>query len=534
MRFIPLIILLISLSKCANVIPPEGGPRDTIPPILIKSSPSNNSKNFNGQKITLEFSELIQLKNAKEEVIITPSMGKDTKFTYKKNIATIEPGNKLDSSTTYSISFREVIQDLNEGNPSEGLKLAFSTGEIIDSLQIFGSVYSLLEGRPLEKFNIAIYTSDTVDITRHPPSYISRSDKKGRFSVTNLKPGDYYIYAWEDKNKNLKVETNSERFGTITHKIKLPGTTDSVRIPVVKLDSRPLKLNSYRNISNYSIIRLNKAPVNYKITSAYHIRTHYSTSNTEIIAYPPVSFPDSIQIRFEATDSLRNKIDSTFYIKQTKAKPIKENFEVKINFARYTAPYKLLEAEINYSLPIKYLIPDSIHVMLDTVYFEKFSKGEISLDTISRKMYLKKTITIPDTLLTKSPNLTIKKGAIYSIFKDTLKTLTQRIIPKIEKDLATVIITSKQKKENWTIEAVDERYNILQQQGHNKTTTFKYLDPINTKFRAYHDVNKNGLWDINDPLKKIEPEQYIYYKNEKGQDSTPLRANWTVEITWDF
>ena len=534
MRFLPLLMLLITLCKCANVIPPEGGPRDTIPPTLIKSSPANNSKNFYGQKITLEFSELIQLKNAKEEVIITPSMGKDTKFTYKKNIVTIEPGVKLDTSTTYSISFREVIQDLNEGNPSDGLKLAFSTGPIIDSLQIFGSVSNLLEGKPVEKFNVAIYASDTVDITRHAPSYISRTDKKGRFSITNLKPGEYFIYAWEDKNKNLKVETNNERFGTLPQKVKIPTSLDSVSIPIIKLDSRPLKLNSYRNISNYTIIRLNKAPVNYKINSAYHVRNHYSTTNSEIIAYSPLTFPDSVQIKFEATDSLKNSIDSTFYIKQTKAKPIKESFEAKINFAKYTEPNKLLVAEINYTLPIKSVVPDSIHLMIDTVFFEKFSKEEISLDTIYRKMNLRKTVTIPDTLLTKNPNISIKKGAVYSIFRDTLKTVSQRITPRIEKDLATVIITSKQKKDNWIVEAVDDRGNILQRQAHNNTTTFKYLDPTNTKFRAYNDANKNGLWDANNPLKRIAPEQYIYYKNEKGQDSTPLRANWTVEITWDF
>ena len=53
MRWIPLIIFLLSLVRCANVIPPEGGPRDTIPPILLRSNPENNSKNFNGDKLTL-------------------------------------------------------------------------------------------------------------------------------------------------------------------------------------------------------------------------------------------------------------------------------------------------------------------------------------------------------------------------------------------------------------------------------------------------------------------------------------------------
>jgi uncharacterized protein (DUF2141 family) len=464
-------------------------------------------------------------------------MGKNTKFFFKKNLVTITPEQKLDSGTTYSLSFRESVQDLNEGNPVEGLKLAFSTGSIIDSLYVVGSVYNILEGKDLEKMSVAIYTADTFDITKHQPSYLSRTDKKGRFSINNLKPGNYYLYTWEDKNKNLKVETNSERFGTHPIAINITINKDSIRIPVIKLDSRPLKLNSYRNISNYSIIRLNKSPIQYKLESLEEkerIISHFGDATNEIIAYPIKPNPDSTKVRLTAKDSLNNQIDTTFYIKQTKAKPLKETFSGKITKAKYTAATKKFEAELQVNLPIVNINPDSIIISADSLSLTTIKLNELTLDTIRRKVEIQKTITIPDSLITKTPTLIIRKGAFYSIFNDTLQNIEARIIPKIEKDLATVVITNRIKKEGWYVEALDDKLEVIEKLPHNKTITFKNLDPTNTRFRAFNDLNNNGKWNANNPLKRVAPEPIQFYTNEKKEKTVPLRANWTVEIEWNF
>lgn len=534
MRYIPILFLLISLIRCANIIPPEGGPRDTIPPILQKSNPANNSTNYKGNQITLEFDEAIQLRNAKEEIIITPGTGKNTKFLFRKNLVTIIPENKLDSATTYSIAFREAVRDLNEGNPAEGLKLAFSTGAIIDSLEISGTAYTLLEGRPVEKFNVAIYSADTFDITKHTPSYISSTDKKGRFNISNLKAGKYFLYAWEDKNKNLKVETNSERFGTNPKEINLPQDQDSLRIPIVKIDSRNLKLNNYRNISNYTIIRYNKAPLTFNLSSKEKIVYHRGGSSNEIIAYPPKNFPDSTLITISANDSLGNKTDSTFYIKQTKAKPLKEDFKITFNKATYTAPTGKLEAEILTSLPLLQLFPDSIQLKADTIKIATITKSEILYDSAERKILLDKKIKLPDSITIKQLAIYVPKGTGISIFSDTLNTSNQKIQTRLEKDMATLIINSASKKEGWIIQVVNDKFATVQQQPHNKQMVFKHLDASNIKIRAIRDENRNGRWDINNPLAKQEPEKILFYKNEKGTTETPLRANWTVEIEWNF
>ena len=536
MRYIPFIFFAISLIRCANIIPPEGGPRDTIPPVLIKSIPANNSTSFQGNQIVLEFDEAIQLRNAKEEIIITPSTGKNTKFLFRKNLVTIIPENKLDSATTYSIAFRESVRDLNEGNPVEALKLAFSTGPIIDSLEIKGTAYAALEGKAVDKFNVAIYSADTFDITKHAPSYISATDKKGRFSITNLKPGQYLIYTWEDKNKNLKVETNNERFGTLPNAINLPEQKDSLRIPIVKVDSRPLKLNNYRNISNYSIIRFNKAPSYFNLRAKDNSKVIYfrGDSKNEIIAYPPKSFPDSVEIVLSASDSIGNKTDSTFYIKQTKSKPLKEEFTYKLNKATYTEPTKLLQCEFIISLPINKINLDSIFIQADSIRISSLLKEDLKYDTINRKVEIEKKLMLPDTLSKKPLFFEIVKSSVISIFSDTLKTGREKIQSRYEKDLATLILTSKSKKEGWIIEVITDKQVIQQSQSHGKQLVFKNLDATNIQIRAIKDENKNGIWDVNNPITRKPPEEVIFYRNETGTTNTPLRANWTVEIEWNF
>ena len=51
----------IMLYSCANIGTPEGGPRDYTPPVLLKCSPANGSKNFKGNKLELTFDEIVQL-----------------------------------------------------------------------------------------------------------------------------------------------------------------------------------------------------------------------------------------------------------------------------------------------------------------------------------------------------------------------------------------------------------------------------------------------------------------------------------------
>jgi hypothetical protein len=367
MRKALFLILAYTAFSCANVLAPTGGPKDEDPPVLISTIPKQGQTNYRGSKIMLEFDELLKLQNPKDEIIATPDI-KDVNYTVKKNIVNIDFDEKLQENTTYSFAFRESIQDLNEGNPAEDLYLAFSTGNEIDSLQISGTVSQLLKGQPAEKYTIAIYQSDTFDIFKHRPSYFSRTDKNGEFKIRNLKAGDYNIYAFEDKNKNLVLESKSEKFGFLKEKISLTEHIDSISIKTIPLDSRPITLTGIRSLGHFTKVRLNKNLTTYSIISQSdndrNIRHCFSGSQSEIDIFPTKPIGDSTQVKLIGTDSLGQKLDTMFYVKQTSAKSLKEKIKVSVSKCQLLNDVQRFSSELTTTELLKNILSDSIYIKL--------------------------------------------------------------------------------------------------------------------------------------------------------------------------
>jgi hypothetical protein len=52
------------ITGCANIVPPTGGPRDSLPPVLVNANPKMKSLHVSGNKIILNFDEYIDLKKS--------------------------------------------------------------------------------------------------------------------------------------------------------------------------------------------------------------------------------------------------------------------------------------------------------------------------------------------------------------------------------------------------------------------------------------------------------------------------------------
>lgn len=89
--FVLFLILLGSTFRCANIQQPMGGPKDTIPPVLLNELPQNLKTNFSERKILLTFDEFIKLNNASKEVSISPEMDQLPQFKVKKKAT----GNRI-------------------------------------------------------------------------------------------------------------------------------------------------------------------------------------------------------------------------------------------------------------------------------------------------------------------------------------------------------------------------------------------------------------------------------------------------------
>ena len=537
MRLLAIPIIALLFTSCANIIPPTGGPKDTIPPTLIKSVPIDEQTNFKNQEIILDFDEPIQLKNAKEEIIITPALSQEPEYLFRKNQVLIKTKVPFGKDTTYSIAFRQSIQDLNEGNPAEDLRLAFSTGSLIDSLSISGRVKTAAEAKPGEKFTVAIYQQDTFDIFKHKPVYVTRANKLGRFTIRNLKPGTYKVYAFYDKNKNLKIDSQSESFGTAAMPVTLPEFKDSLNINVIRLDMRPIKLNSSRGVANTATIRLNKAPKTYRLSALNkgdYVLSHYNTTRSEITAYPPKTWPDSTSVRLTAQDSAGSLIDTVFYIKQTKQKPIKESFKAAFRSINYINAIKKLDTDLTMTLPAGHINTDSILLLNDTIPLRSLNRSSLVYDTTNLKITIREDLNLPDSLVKKKLNLSFRKGWLISIYNDTLKTTDQRVTVKSQETLGSIALTVKTSQENIVLQLLNEKYEVLESQPLSKLNTFKNLDPLPTIIRAFRDDNKNGKWDYGNPKLNIQPEPVWIYEDKDNKRPVPLRANWFVETEWNL
>ena len=189
MRNILLFIFLLAITdyiffSCANVKPPQGGPRDTIPPSLVVSVPDNKSLNFSGNIIQLTFDEYLKIDNLNSKLIITPYFDSEFEIKFRKNFLEIEFENPFKDSTTYTFNFQDAIQDITEKNPTKNNVLAFSTGPYIDSLNIFGKVTDLLTGDILKDITVGLYQStDTSDLFIGNPMYFTKTDEFGIFLI---------------------------------------------------------------------------------------------------------------------------------------------------------------------------------------------------------------------------------------------------------------------------------------------------------------------------------------------------------------
>lgn len=515
--------------QCARQGQPAGGPKDVDAPILISSNPTNGQKNFTGKNITLIFDEYVKLKDPKEEIIINPTPGANTKYLVKKKTVTIIPEYPWQANTTYSVAFRNGIQDINESNPAEDLHLAFSTGSTIDSLSIHGYVTEIFKEKPPEKLLVALYQSDTFNIFQDRPVYFTKTSKTGEFSINNLKEGKYYVYAFEDKNKNTKVDSKTEVYGFLPYAIDVPQNSDSLHIPLVHLDARPLKLSSTKNTSSISIIRFNKPIDSVNIVAEKNkILYTYGDNFSEIFVYKKFPKEDSLKIKVYANDSLKQKIDTALYVKFTDGKIPTEKFRIdEWSLTIHPKSYEL-KATTHASKIINKINTDSIYFQLDTINYQSVRREEINFDTLKKIISLTTKLNINPKEKKPKPILLLGKGSFISIDNDSSKSQDVKIeVPTLE-ETGVVSIEIKTIEKHYQVKMVSADNKIQYTFRDLPKHTFNFVKPTDYKIYIIIDRNNNHRWDPGNFNKKEMVEKVVLYKSIEGKYTFPVRANWEI------
>ncbi|HEY5823287.1 MAG TPA: Ig-like domain-containing protein [Cyclobacteriaceae bacterium] len=528
------LFLLITIWKCASISTPQGGPKDKKPPILLKSSPEQGQKNFKKESVELTFNEALKLNNPKEEIIIIPTPGKEISFTVKGSLAIIKPKEGWKDSTTYSISFREGIQDITEGNPAKDLRLAFSTGPIIDSLVIKGSLREAFTEKIPENITIALYSSDTFNIFKHNPSYFTKSNKLGNFQLENLKANTYFIYAFDDKNKNLKVDSPGEQFGFLKDSIHLTKNVSGLTIPTFKIDTRKLKLTSGRSLQDLATIKFNKNIITYKLIeedSTLKLHHSFGENQTEIALLLNQYVTDSTRIRVLAEDSLLQKVDTSFYVKRTPAKRTHDPLKIAFGDLELNSQTGLLTTKFQSNKIITSFRFDSINLRLDSAIYMKLAPSEITFDTLTKKGILTKKLEKKDINLERKELIRLELGKDFacSIEDDSIK--AQKISAKVltfeETGLFHVEVNNRTSYD-FILELLTQDNKVVRSAINQKKYSFDNLTPGIYKLRIIIDKNCNGKWDYGNILLREEPETIIYYRSPEKKYEIPIRENWEV------
>ena len=183
-------------SSCANIIPPGGGPRDSLPPKLLSAVPKDSALNAVPNRVILYFDEFVEIQNAQENVVVSPLPNNTPQIDYKLRTVTIRLRDTLEQNTTYSINFGNAIKDVNEGNVLRNFIYVFSTGSTIDSNTLTGKVV-LAETGKLDTTLIVVLHRNLADsaVAKEKPRYLSKLDGGGNFLFQNLPAGTFALYA---------------------------------------------------------------------------------------------------------------------------------------------------------------------------------------------------------------------------------------------------------------------------------------------------------------------------------------------------
>jgi hypothetical protein len=541
MKLIQSIIVLcnfILIISCAKQSTPMGGPKDEKAPELLEIIPNNQSTNIQPKTIELIFNEYVKLENINKQLIITPKINKDEMVSLaNKNKITIKLNQDLEDNTTYVFNFQKSIKDITENNPAENLKLVFSTGQTIDSLKVQGNVaYTFLpKDKIMKDVMLGLYPlEDTTNVLTTPPYYISQTDSIGNFSLENIKPGNYRIYAWHDANNSLKAEEKTEHYAFINDTLTVESNITGIQMYLTKADISPFRINRTGSSGSQFEISLNKFPVDIEIQHEEFNQKIFYRQKDKILRFYHLDAPtDSTSMRVIFKDSVGYQIDTSLYAKFIPSDRAKEKLETQIegnkNFVQR------ISADFVFNKPIKTINYDSLFISYDSASRLHITPQMLYLKDSSLHTKLSILYILPDSISNETFKLIAgintftdieemgnEKKIEYTFRKLKPETLVTALKGKIQTTESPLIVQLMQKDEIV--------HSVYLEKGNE--FIFRNLEAGTYQLRVIHDSNKNRRWDTSNLMKNKYQEMVYYMKNDNADNPYDilLKAGWENEI----
>lgn len=313
-----LIALISLLEGCANIVPPLGGPRDTLPPVLVALTPKDSTLNFKGNRIVFNFNEYVTLDQVQENLLVSPTPKINPVIEARLRTVTVRIKDTLEPSTTYTINFGKAIRDVNENNPLTNFTYTFSTGTYIDSLQLTGNVILAETGKFDSTMVVLLHRNlDDSAVAKEKPRYWARVDSSGNYAFVNLAPGTYNLYAVKGEGGTLQYLSPSQLFAFHTKTLVLN-----------EQENEPIQLYAYAEPEPPKPVKKPTAPTNNRRRDREEEqdkRLRFSTNleggNLDILKTLTLSFPDSLQsfdsTKLQLTDEKFNQLNYSLEVDTT-------------------------------------------------------------------------------------------------------------------------------------------------------------------------------------------------------------------------
>ena len=522
---------LIILFGCAKRGTPTGGPKDSIPPILVNASPKLNSTNFDSEEIRLTFDEWIKLDKVQDQLVISPPLEKSsyeikplTGVTKKVFLTFLD---SLEAETTYTINFGNSIKDNNENNPLTFFSYTFSTGETIDSLYVRGNTKDAFSQESDEFISLQLYRVDSLFkdsiVFQDKPTYVANTLDSTNYKFQNLKQGKYLLIALKDVDNNYFFDPFFDKIGFIDSLITLP--RDSViDLKLFKEETeiiwdKPHFINSEKiGFGYYGKLDLDKIKIESNIPdSVNYVFIKEKETDTLNLWLSRNSF-DSLNFSLIETDTTKlttvkfdRKRDSLIDSLNISPKTVsvihlKESFKISSNI-----PLNKIEDSL---ITIRDI--DSLIIPFTTSINDRLDEIDIDFEVSPSDDY----------------SIFIKPRAIKDIRGTENDTLQFNVVSQTLVDYGNVfldVISNNDSK--YILHLLDSNSNIIREFNNvtNSTYTFDYIRPGKYTFRLIEDLNSNDIWDTGNYLKQVQPEPVYYFPNELD-----VRANWDLNETFNL
>ena len=518
------LILIVNVIGCAKTGRPTGGPEDKDPPVMRKSSPMNMSTNFSSKEIKIEFDEYIKLTDINTQLIVSPPLkytpiisplGTPSKYVKIKILDTLK------DNTTYTFNFGQSIIDNTEGNVATNFKYVFSTGDVIDSLSVSGTIKDAFNEEADTNVSIMMYelTDDKNDsiIYKEKPFYVANTLDTIAWEITNIKAGKYLLVAMNDVSKNYIFDPKQDKIGFHSTAIEIP--TDSA-----------YQLTLFEEILPYNLTRPS-------VVSKSHIIFGYEGIGDSIKVKPLYNEPNlkSVSIFEKDRDSLNYwytgiQKDSLSFLVENKKRIDTVTLRLlskEIDSLNITASTRgILPLRDQYSLisniplvkidtsKISFMSRDSINVPYTAKISDSYDKILIDFEKKYKEQY----------------RIQILPDGILDFLGNSNDTLNFSLGTKKLSDYGNVYFTIQNVKTYPIIvDLLDEKFNIIERKYVTQAEELPFLNliPAKYKMRVIYDTNGNGIWDTGNYLLKKQPEKVIYYPKE-----IEIRANWDPRETF--